>query len=107
MLLEGDELQLTLPRRVLFLRDFLLGYLAANGGEARVEDIEAALKRAKEKRNVIIAGGTRDLRAELEVLAAAGLLEQNDGSVRLHVDKLSPLVKRKVEKVAKLIAAMA
>ncbi|AEM38228.1 hypothetical protein Pyrfu_0356 [Pyrolobus fumarii 1A] len=87
-------------RRVVFLRDFLLGYLAANGGEARVEDIEAAVRRVREKRNVIIAGGGRGVREEIEVLAAAGLLEERGGVVRLRGERLGGLLLRRLERLA-------
>ncbi len=103
---EGDDLALTPPRHVVFLREFLLGMLAAKGGEARIEELVAALRDAP-RHGIIVTGGTRELFSEIELLSEVGLLERRDGTVTLRHDKMPQSFKRKIEKVARLVAAVA
>ena len=92
--------------RVVLLRDFLLGYLAAKGGEARIEELLEALRRLP-RRGILVPASQRALRAEIEYLAALGLLEKRDGTVRLRSDALPASFERKLQKLAKLLALTA
>ncbi len=94
------------PRRVVLLRDFLLGYLAARGGEARVEELVEALRKLP-RRGILVPASPRALRAEIEYLVALGLLERRDGTVRLRAEAVKGSMERKLQKLVKLLAVTA
>ncbi len=102
-LIEAGSLQRLALQHVVLLRDFLLGYLEARGGEARVDELVAAVKAAP-RHGILVPASPREVAHELNYLAALGILERIDGRVRLRRDKVKGGLKRKVERLAALVA---
>ena len=104
--LEAGSVQRLLLNHVVLLRDFLIGYVSVKGGEARIDEVIEAIRRAA-AHGILVPGSKRDLYAEIEYLTAIGLLERNDGTIRLRTEKMGKLLKKKVEKLSQLLASVA
>lgn len=102
-IVEDDSVQRLTLHQVILLRDFLLGYLEARGGEARIEELIEALRSAPQH-GILVPATPSEVAHELNYLATLGLLERNDGTVRLRRDKVRGGLKRKVERLAAIVA---
>jgi len=91
---------------VVYLRDFLLGYLAAKGGLVSIEELREAISKAEEY-GIVVAAGHWSLEDEIELLEHMGVVERIDGSLRLVWEKLPRLARKKIEKVSHVLTRLA
>ncbi len=92
--------------QVIYLRDFLLGYLAAKGGAARIDELRNAIRHAEE-RGIVVAAGKWSLEDEIDFLEHLGVLRRVDGGVHLVWERLPRLTRKKIEKVSRLVGVLA
>ncbi len=102
-LVEAERLQRLTLHHIVLLRDFLLGYLEARGGEAKIDELVDAVKSAP-RYGILVPASPAEVRHELNYLTALGILERIDGRVRLRREKMKGSLKRKVERLAALVA---